>query len=145
MLALILGLAVRERIRQYAGKLKLKMKAKMKSPSYNERMQSPIIRLKQKSCEIDKILKEINEISREKERTITKLEHELEQLARRQTELRDKISTLEKVPLPALEHFEKILSQGSKWNAKRDYILFGLGVVVSALISVLIMMVTGWR
>ncbi len=52
--------------------------------------------------------------------------------------LKNKIQTLEKVPIEAIQYFEDALKRGDKRSAYRDYILFGLGVLVSVTITILL-------
>jgi hypothetical protein len=48
----------------------------------------------------------------------------LSSLEARKKELKEKIETLQKVPIPVADHFAKLIESGEKRNARRDYILF---------------------
>lgn len=117
---------------------KSEIKVKVSEPTYTEKFQKSIDSLRDISEEIDKVLTEISTISREKEQTISMLESELNTLSNREGKLKDKIKVLEKVPLSALEHFETMLNKGNQRNRKRDYLLFGLGVLTTAITSIII-------
>jgi predicted nuclease with TOPRIM domain len=112
-------------------------KVVQKAPeSYKERMAKLIQSLTKASADVDYVLQEMAEVSHERESAIAKLEEELKSLAEREKHLQEKVETLEKVPLPAVEHFVSILEKGEKRSALRDYALFGAGVVVSAVMSI---------
>ena len=64
--------------------------------SYKEKISSSLETLNKATGDIDKVINEISEISEEKQITIQKLEKELEDLSLRETELKEKIETLEK-------------------------------------------------
>jgi hypothetical protein len=55
--------------------------------------------------------------------------------------IKQKIATLEKVPIEAMKHFEEALNKGDKRSAYRDYILFGEGVIVSTVISTILKLI----
>ena len=75
---------------------------------------------------------------KEKQTTIDNLEGKLVELSGKETELTSKIELLQNIPVEVLSHFEKILQKGDKRSAYRDYILFCLGAVVSAIITVIV-------
>jgi hypothetical protein len=58
-------------------------------------------------------------------------------MAQREEELKNRIDQLQNVPLPVAEHFAALAAAGDKRSAKRDYLLFGLGVFVSTLLSII--------
>jgi chromosome segregation ATPase len=95
------------------------------------------------SAELDRVLKEIAEISEQRESAVVTLESQLQELANREKQLQEKVSVLEKVPLPAIEHFVKAVQSGEKRSALRDYILFGLGVIVSTVIAIVLKLIFG--
>jgi hypothetical protein len=55
--------------------------------------------------------------------------------------IKQKIATLEKVPIEVMKHFEEALKKGDKRSAYRDYILFGAGVIVSTVISTILKLI----
>lgn len=115
-----------------------KYQKKKDQESYQGRIDHSLKSLKNATGEIDNVITEIGKISKEKHETIEKLEHELQNLSSREIKLKDKIETMEKVPLEVLKHFEEILNKGQKRGAKRDYILFIAGVITTTLIAILI-------
>ena len=110
--------------------------------SYKEKISSSLETLNKATGDIDKVINEISEISEEKQITIQKLEKELEDLSLRETELKEKIETLENVPVESIKHFEEILNKGDKRGARRDYILFASGVILSSLVSIILYLIT---
>ena len=107
-------------------------------PSYRDRITRTLDSLKKASEEMETATFEFNSIMKEKQSTIDELESKLTGLSTKETELTSKIETLQKVPLEALTHFENILNKGDKRSAYRDYILFGTGVVVSVIVTIVL-------
>ena len=108
------------------------------STTYRERITRTLEALKKASDEMEVATLEFNSIMQEKQATIDELEGKLTILSSQETELTSKIETLQKVPIEALAHFENILSKGDKRSAYRDYFLFGIGVVVSVIVTILL-------
>ncbi len=59
-------------------------------------------------------------------------------LENREKELKEKIEVLEKIPIPVAEHFAKLLESGERRSVRRDYLLFGAGVLVTTVITIAI-------
>lgn len=106
--------------------------------SFKERFSNSISTLKSASKDVDSVIEEIAEISKEKYQTISKLEKQLEYLEKKENHLEDKISTMEKVPVESMKYFEEVLNKGEKRSAKRDYIIFLLGIIFTTIIGVLL-------
>jgi hypothetical protein len=90
------------------------------------------------SEEVDRVLTEISAVATNREDTIKKLELNLSSLEKKETDLKQKIKTLEKLPIPVAEHFTKLMESGEKRSARRDYLLFGAGVAVSTMIAIVL-------
>ena len=118
-------------------------KPEVSTVSYGEKMSRLTKSLVESSAEIDRILKEIADVRRDRESSIANLETQLKDLSEREKQLQDKISTLEKVPLPAVDYFVSAMEKGEKRSAWRDYILFGLGVIVSTVSAIILKLVFG--
>jgi len=95
------------------------------------------------SAEVDSILAELSRVAKEKQFSVKQLEQGLSDLEKQENELKDRIATLENVPIPAAEHFAKLMESGEHRTAKRDYVLFGSGVLVTTLIAIIIRLVSG--
>lgn len=121
----------------YVGKFLFKKKSKTKE-NYNERLKQLTTNLLNASKEVDNILNELALVAEGREKSVNKLEKELYSLSRKEQELKNKIETLEKVPLPVAEHFASLLEGGEKRNRRRDYLLFGAGVLVTTIISLIL-------
>jgi hypothetical protein len=85
-----------------------------------------------------KHLEKIASVSKERVDTVSRLERQLEELSIREKQTKERIDALQKVPLEAIQHLEKVLEKGDRRSAWRDYMLFGLGVVVSTLIAIIL-------
>ena len=64
-------------------------------------------------------------------------------MGKREKQLKDRIAALENVPVPVAEHFAELMASGQRRTAKRDYVLFGAGVLVTTLITIIIQLVSG--
>ena len=111
--------------------------------SYSERLAELTTNLTKASREVDLILGELAQVAKSRESAVTKLESDLSGLESREKELKEKIEALQKVPIPVAEHFTKLLASGEKKSARRDYLLFGAGVLVTTFIAIVIQILTG--
>jgi len=117
----------------------IKEKAKK---TYSERLSELLSNLARASSEVDNVIGEITEIAHEKSETLRKFENDLANMEIREKELKDTIEALKNVPVPVAEHFAKLVRSGEKRSARRDYILFGSGVIVTTIIAIIIQLVT---
>jgi ElaB/YqjD/DUF883 family membrane-anchored ribosome-binding protein len=106
--------------------------------SYSQRLAKLTEELTQASSEVDSLLAELAQVAGDKESAVQELGNHLGELEQKETQLQKRIEELEGIPIPAAEHFATLVQSGEKRSAWRDYILFGAGVVVSIIISLLI-------
>ncbi|RIV46475.1 hypothetical protein [Flagellimonas pelagia] len=111
---------------------------KDKNKPFKERLSHSLSTLKNATEEIDGVIEEISKISKEKQQTIEKLETTLTELETRENDLKEKISTMEKIPVESLKHFEEILNKGNKRSATRDYVIFVSGIILTTIIAILL-------
>lgn len=111
--------------------------------SYGERLSELTRSLSSASSEVDSILAEMSSVVKEKESSVMELKEGLSNLEKRERELKDRISSLENVPIPVAEHFAKLMKYGERRSAKRDYVLFGAGVIVTTMIAIIIQLIVG--
>jgi ElaB/YqjD/DUF883 family membrane-anchored ribosome-binding protein len=111
--------------------------------TFSERLAELTKSLTNASAEVDSILAEMSHVAKEKQSSVKKLEQSLSQLENQEKDLKDRIKELETVPIPVAEHFVKLMESGERRNRKRDYALFGAGVVVTTLITIIIQLLTG--
>lgn len=135
------GLASNDLIQKLARRL-LRVRTETPKP-YGERLSELSASLTKASREVDSVLAELAQVARSRETAVQKLESDLQTLETREKELKDKIEALESTPLPVAEHFAKLLESGEKRGAKRDYVLFGAGVVLTTVIAILIQVLGG--
>jgi len=93
------------------------------------------------SAEVDSILAELSRVAKEKQSTVKQLEQGLSDLEKRENDLKDRIAALENVPIPVAEHFAKLIESGEHRSARRDYVLFGAGVLVTTLLAIIIQLI----
>ena len=111
------------------------------SSSYAERLAKLTDTLRSSSKEVDETLRELASVATERSAAAQKLEQELAQLSVREKEIQARIAALQNVPLPVAEHFAALTSAGEKRSARRDYLLFALGVLASTVVSLLMLLV----
>lgn len=134
------GFAITELMR----KLLYRILGKPEPPkTYAARLSELTRSLTNASAEVDSLLSELSNVAREKETYVKKLEEGLASLAQQEKELKEKIEALENVPIPAAKHFAKLMEPGERRSAMRDYALFGTGVLVTTLITIVIQIFTG--
>ena len=116
-----------------------KLSGKPEPPrTYSERLASLMESLTKASGEVDALLREMSRISTNRELEVKKLETGLGVLEQREKELKEQISLLENVPIPVAEQFAKLVEPIERRSAKRDYVLFISGVVVTAIVDLLL-------
>jgi predicted RNase H-like nuclease (RuvC/YqgF family) len=113
------------------------------SESFQERMGKLGEELKRASAQIDATLVEMRSITESRERSISTLEGRLQELASHEEALKKKVETLKQVPLHAVDYFLQATEKSEKRSARRDYLLFGSGVLVSTAITVVLKLVFG--
>lgn len=111
-------------------------KSSKSSKTYSERLSELTESLAHSTKQVDAILAELAHVAKEREATVQALEANLSNLEGREKDMQERISALQQVPLPAVDHFAKLLETGEKRSAWRDYKLFGAGVIVSTLIAI---------
>ena len=109
---------------------------------YGERLTELTRSLTKASSEVTSILAELSQVAKEKQTSVKKIEQSLSELEKREKEIKERITTLENVPIPVAEHFAKLMESGEVRSAKRDYVLFGSGVLVTTLITIIIQLIS---
>lgn len=112
-------------------------KPRVASP-HSARLVSLTVELQRVSREMDAALLQLEPVIRDRRETVSRLESELLELKTREDDLKVSIEHLENVPLAAAEYFKDFLDSVQSRNRKRDYLLFGLGVVASTVIAVVL-------
>jgi peptidoglycan hydrolase CwlO-like protein len=113
-------------------------KQRKKTETYSEKLIKLTSSLTKASAEVDDLLVELSKVASERESAVNKLEADLARLEGDEKQIQQRIKDLKNIPVPVAEHFATIIRQGEKRSASRDYLLFGLGVVVSTVIAILL-------
>lgn len=106
--------------------------------TYNDKLSKLTTNLMTASKEVDSILSELTIVAEEREKKVKNLDTELNLLKKKEAGLKNKIEALEKLPIPVADHFAAMLEGGEIKSKRRDYILFGAGVLVTTIISILL-------
>lgn len=114
-----------------------------KPASYAERLSSLTKKLDTASDEVDEVLREIAEVTQDRQQTVLRLEGELQSLETKERELKGRIEALQNTPVEVAKHFAELVSAGEKKSARGDYLLFGAGVLVTTIIGLVIQFVGG--
>jgi prefoldin subunit 5 len=122
--------AIANRIRRLLG-----IRLREAPVAYKERIVRLVRGLEKTSAEFDSMYGEMAEVLGQREAAITRLQKRVENLGEQETQLQRKVETLGRVPLPAVDYFADIVQRGEKRSAWRDYVLFGLGVVMGTVVN----------
>jgi hypothetical protein len=125
-------LSMKGRARENAGR---------SSATYKERMDKLSKDLIRASEEMDQTLEEIAAVKGDREKALVDLEVKLEELSGREQELQQRVDALKQVPVPAVKYLLEETSKAERRGARRDYVLFGLGVLVSTVLTVMLKLV----
>ena len=141
LVSMLAGSVISSKIIQ---KLVLELLRFKKPPSktYSERLSELTTSLNKASSAVDAVLQELARVARDKESSVRDLETELIALESKEKEMQEKIAALEKTPLPVAEHFARLLEKKDRTNARRDYALFGAGVIVTTVIAIAVQVFT---
>ena len=114
----------------------LHSRSKKRQPTYSERLGKLADELTRSSRQVDEILGEIGAVTSERQRAAEQLEQELARLTASEAEIKQRIDALKDVPIPVAEHFTKLMDSGERRSARRDYMLFGAGVLTSIISAI---------
>jgi hypothetical protein len=104
---------------------------------YADRLAALTERLRSTSNDVDAILAEMSAVATERAAAVTKLESDLSELVLQEQRLQHRVAALGTVSIPAAEHFATLAGESERRSARRDYLLFVLGVLLSTLVSII--------
>ncbi len=108
--------------------------------SYPERVKQLSADLARASSEVEHVLEEMAIVSRSRSEAFANLELRVKEMASHERDLQTRVETLKNISLPPAEYYLEAHPR-AKVDPKRDYILFGLGVIVSAAITLILKLV----
>ena len=106
--------------------------------SYSQRLAELTDSLTKASADVDAVLKELSEVARQRETAVRQLESDLASMEGREQELKARIEMLQSTPIPVAQHFARLLEGREGRSARRDYALFGAGVLITTVIAIAI-------
>ncbi len=112
------------------------LKKEFPKKTYSQRLSELTGNLIKASSKVDVVLREMAQVAQKREATVKELEDGLSGLEIREKELKETISLLQSVPIPVAEHFARLVEPGEKRIARRDYILFMAGVIVTTIVGI---------
>ncbi|WP_417492066.1 hypothetical protein [Maricaulis sp.] len=108
------------------------------SESYADKVGRLTHQLNELSGHVDEVLREISTVTIEKQKRVEYLEESLANLEGKEKEIKEKIVALEKTPVESAKIFADLVTDGEKRGRNRDYVLFGVGVLVTTGVALLI-------
>lgn len=111
--------------------------------TYTQRLARLTDSLRRSSADVDALIEELSSAAQQREAAALKLEADLATLSAREQDLKKRVSHLQDLPLQVAEHFAALTKASERKNARRDYMLFGLGVLVSTLLSIIFFVIQG--
>ena len=125
----------------YYYSLRKKRAARREIPP-GERIQRSISKLSSASQEIDAIIQDIVQDIKRRQLALEELKARHQTLSQEEAELSKRVQTLKGVPLEVAKYFQQIseqnLQQAEKRRARRDILMFILGIIVTTAITVLL-------
>jgi hypothetical protein len=117
-------------------------KKQVRIKTYSERLTELTSNLTKSTKEVDLILKELLSVAKDKEDTLAKLSTALFDLEKREVETKKRVEDLQNIPIAVADHFAQLANAGERISAKRDYLLFAAGVIVSIILSFIFMLLS---
>jgi hypothetical protein len=119
--------------------LGLLTETKASDGAYTERMHKLTGKLHEASNDFEALLGEMEGVAKNRELAVTELEAKLTELSKREETLESRITTLNQTHPKVAQEFIALLEQeqekGEKRSARRDYMLFAAGVVVTIILT----------
>jgi hypothetical protein len=125
-----------KKYRESRKKDKLQIDYSVATSPYQDRLSKLLDNLKKSSVDFDEILHEMSSLATSREEEVRRLEIDLVKLENKEREVKEKVENLHNIPLPVADHLAKLIER--KKSARRDYILFLSGVIVSTVISIIL-------
>ena len=121
--------------------LRKKRAAKREIPP-GERLQQSISKLSTASQEIDTIIQDIVQDINRRQSALEELKARHQLLSQEEAELSKRVEMLKGLPLEVAKYFQQIneqsLQQMEKKRARRDILMFLLGIIVTTIIAILL-------
>ena len=119
-----------------------KKRAARREVSSGERIQQSISKLSGASQEIDAIIQDIVEDIRRRQTMMEELKARHQTLSQEESELSKRVEMLKDLPLEVAKYFQQIseqtLQKAEKKRARRDSLMFVLGILVTTVIAILL-------
>ena len=119
-----------------------KKRAARREVTPGERIQQSISKLNSSSQEIDVVIKDIVQDIKRRQTVLEELKSRHHTLSQEEAELSKRVEVLKDLPLEVAKYFQQIseqtLQQMEKKRARRDTLMFVLGIVVTTFIAILL-------
>jgi len=94
--------------------------------------------LRKKLDEVGEISQNLQWASEDWQQRYSVFESRVAHLSEKEKELRKQVDSLGQIPLPAMEYFRDLLDRGERSAARRDYLLFGAGILATVALSLVL-------
>jgi myosin heavy subunit len=122
-----------------------KKRAERKEVPPGERFQESISKLSSVSQEINMIIQDIVRDINKRQSALEQLKQRHQTLSQEEQELSKKVKMLKDVPIEVANYFQQIsqetLQQVEKKRARRDVVMFVLGILVTTVVAILLKVV----
>jgi len=108
------------------------------SQSYAARLSQLTQKLVDSTREVDRIFEELASVAKERQERVAEMERQLQMLEQVEMERTERIEALRRVDEQTARHILSLIEPSEKRNARRDYMLFAAGIIVSAGLSILL-------
>ncbi|HUV80779.1 MAG TPA: hypothetical protein VMW40_08190 [Candidatus Bathyarchaeia archaeon] len=115
-----------------------KKRAARREVTQGERIQQSISKLSSASQEIDTIIKDIVQDIKHRQTVLEELKAKYQTLSQEKAELSKQVEMLKDTQPEVAKYFEQTLQQMEKKRARRDSLMFALGIVVTTVIAILL-------
>ena len=143
LLSMLVGRIIRHEVIGVGEILRRLLKRESPAATYSERLARLMESLRESSSEVDAVLAELTQVAGDRERAAAKLDQQLKHLEDEEQTLQKRIEQLQALPIPVAEYLVELTKAGERSSAKRDYLLFGAGVVVTTLLSIFFFLLQG--
>jgi len=119
------------------------VKRREDTPQYAKTMQELSSELVSSFEKVDRLIEGMQSYMTDRRKALDSLEIGTRRLEEREIELKERIATLEKVPIEALDYFIEATESAERRATRRDYYLFFAGLIGGTILSTIVSLLIG--